>query len=523
MITLNSKTHEMVSDLDLDARRETAAERWARMPYIETGEDYLLSLRNRGTTLYLLGERIDEPADHPIITPSINSLKATYDLAISDPELATAYSPLIEKRVNRFLHIAEGKDDLLAKHALQRRLGQLTGSCFQRCTGLDTISVLHSVTYDVDRDTGSNYHERYLEFLKEAQDHNVLIAAGMTDPKGDRSKAPNEQADPDLYLHVSRRTEDGVYLRGAKAHMTGGWNQHWICVLPTMNLRPDSKDYAVIAMVPGDAQGIIYVYGRQASDTRALEPGTIDKGNATFGGQEVLVYFDDVFVPNEHVLLDGETAYAKTVVSRFTAYHRASYVCKTGLGDILAGAAAEIADNNGVARASHVRDKLVEMVHLNETIYSSSIASATRASQLASGIWMNDELLANVCKHNVTRFPYEIARLAQDLAGGLMATMPSEADYRSEELGELLERMLAGRSDVPTEHRMRILRLIENMTLGRNAVGYLTESMHGAGSPQGQRIQIERLMDIDTKRALARLLAGIDVDSSDVNGLSLSP
>lgn len=489
---------------------ETARDRWDRMPTIVTGEDYLESLRGRGTTLYMLGELVEEPADHPIIQPSINALKATYDLAIDEPELATAYSPLVDARVNRFLHIAESPQDLMDKHAMQRRLGQLTGTCFQRCTGLDAISTMHSLTYDLDAKLGTGYHPRYLEFLAEAQRHNILIAAGMTDPKGDRSKAPHQQADPDLFLHVSGRNEQGVFLRGAKAHMTGGWNQHWIAVLPTMNLREADRDYAIAAMVPGDAEGMTYVYGRQASDTRALEPGTIDKGNARFSGQEVLVHFDDVFVPNEHVLLDGEAEYAQLLVKRFTSYHRASYVCKTGLGDVMTGAAAEVADQNGVSTAAHVRDKLVEMVHLNETIYSSSIASAAQAKPLDSGIYMNDEMLANVCKHNVTRFPYEIARLAQDLAGGIVATMPSEADLRHEDIGPLLERMLAGREGVPTEDRMRILRLIENMTLGRNAVGYLTESLHGAGSPQSQRIQILRGMDVDLKRALARKLAGIE-------------
>ena len=479
------------------------------MPVIKTGADYLASLRDRGTTLFLLGERVAEPADHPIIQPSINSLKATYDLAIDEPELATAYSPLIDATVNRFLHIVEGPDDLQRKHAMQRRLGQLTGTCFQRCTGLDTVSVLHSVTYDIDRERGTDYHTRYLDFLAEAQRHNILIAAGMTDPKGDRSKPPHAQADPDLFLHISGRNEDGIFIKGAKAHMTGGWNQHWICVLPTMSLGLEDRDHAVIGMVPGDAEGITYIYGRQASDTRALEPGNIDQGNAQFGGQEVMVYFDDVFVPHQHVMMDGEVEFAQSLISRFTAYHRASYVCKTGLGDVLTGAAAEVADQNGVPGASHIKDKIVEMVHLNETIYSSSIASAANATQLDSGIWMNDELLSNVCKHNVTRFPFEISRLAQDIAGGIVATMPSEADYRSEEVGELLGRLLAGRADVKTEDRMRILRLIENMTMGRNSVGYLTESLHGAGSPQAQRIQILRGMDADGKRELARRLAGI--------------
>jgi 4-hydroxybutyryl-CoA dehydratase/vinylacetyl-CoA-Delta-isomerase len=262
-------------------------------------------------------------------------------------------------------------------------------------------------------------------------------------------------------------------------------------------------------MIPGDAEGLTYIYGRQSCDTRSMETGDIDAGNAEYGGQEVLVYFDDVFIPWEHVFMDGEYEFAQDMVARFTSYHRASYVCKTGLGDVLVGAAASIAEYNGLDKVSHIRDKLVEMVHLNETIYSSGIASSHEAKKLASGIFMNDSMLANVCKHNVTRFPYEISRLAQDLAGGIMVTMPSEADYQHEEAGEIIKKFLKGRDDLPVEDRMRILRLIENMTLGRNAVGYLTESMHGAGSPQAQRIQILRGMDVEKKKWHARKLAGI--------------
>src|SRR5690606_24927877 len=167
-----------------------------------------------------------------------------------------------------------------------------------------------------------------------------------------------------------------------------------------------------------------------------------------------ILVFDDVFIPWEHVLMDGEYEFAQLMVSRFTAYHRASYVCKTGLGDVLVGAAAAIAEYNGADKASHIKDKLVEMTHLNETIYSSSIASSHEAKQLDSGIFMNDEMLANVCKHNVTRFPYEIARFAQDLAGGLMVTLPSEQDFDHEVAGPILKKYFAGRADIPVENRM---------------------------------------------------------------------
>jgi 4-hydroxybutyryl-CoA dehydratase/vinylacetyl-CoA-Delta-isomerase len=243
-----------------------------------------------------------------------------------------------------------------------------------------------------------------------------------------------------------------------------------------------------------------------------MEGGDIDAGNATYSGQEAMVIFDDVFIPNEHIFMDGEYEYAAMLVERFTCYHRRSYVCKSGVGDVLIGAAATIADYNGVEKASHIRDKLVEMTHLNETIYSTGIASSYQSQKMKSGVYQNDDMLANVCKHHVTKIPYEIGRLAQDLAGGLMVTLPSQKDLEHDELGPILNKYLQGRKEIPTEDRIRILRLIENMTLGRNAVGYLTESMHGAGSPQAQRVQIARLSQLDFKKQLAQALAGVSKD-----------
>jgi len=286
--------------------------------------------------------------------------------------------------------------------------------------------------------------------------------------------------------------------------------------MPSLRLGEADKDFAIVGAVPANAGGITYIYGRQSCDMRAMDEGGIDAGNAHFSGQEAMIVFDRVFIPNRYVFMDGEFEFAATLVDRFTAYHRCSYVCKTGVGDVLIGAAAEIADMNGVAKASHIRDKLVEMAHLNETIASSALASAHEARPMASGVWQNDDLLANICKHNVTRFPYEIGRLAQDLAGGLMVTLPSQKDLDHEEAGPLIRKLLTGRDGTDIVDRIKILRLIENMTLGRNAVGYLTESLHGAGSPQAQRVQIARAMQVDSKRALARKLAGIgDSDSPE--------
>ena len=484
---------------------------------ILTGEDYIQSLRGRDLKVYLMGELVEEPVDHPIIRPSINALAKTYDLAVMAPELASIISPFTGERVSRFLHVCTNVEDLVLQNKMQRKLGQLTGTCFQRCVGMDAFNALYSVTFEMDEQYGTSYHEKLKGFLTKMHQYNYVIGGAMTDVKGDRSLPPHQQEDKDMFVHVTKRTPEGVYISGAKAHQTGCINSHWLVVMPTMRLGEADKAFAIIGAVPVDAEGITYIYGRQSCDTRSMEDGSIDVGNAKYGGQEAMVIFENVFIPNEYIFMDGEHDFAAMLVERFTTYHRRSYVCKSGVGDVLIGAAASIAEMNGLPKVSHIKDKLVEMTHLNETIYGTGIAASYQGHATKSGAYICDEMLANVCKHHVTKMPFEIGRLAQDIAGGLVATLPSEKDLNHPDIGDLLKKYLRGKADVKTEDRMRILRLIENMTLGRNAVGYLTESMHGAGSPQAQRIQIGRMMQLEYKKRLAQIIAGVvEEEAQDV-------
>lgn len=332
----------------------------------------------------------------------------------------------------------------------------------------------------------------------------------MTDTKGDRGLPPHAQEDPDMYLHVVETRPDGIVVRGAKAHQTGAVNSQEMIVMPTVSMGSDDKEYAVSFAVPMDTEGIIMIIGRQSCDTRKMEVGELDVGNSEFGGVEALVVFDNVFVPNNRIFMNGEVEFAGVMVERFAGYHRQSYGgCKVGVGDVLIGAAALAADYNGCARASHIKDKLIEMTHLNETLYCCGIACSAEGSPTDSGNYMIDLLLANVCKQNVTRFPYEIARLAEDIAGGIVVTAPSEADLKGGFTGPYVEKYLKGISGVSVENRLRILRLIENLCLGTAAVGYRTESLHGAGSPQAQRIMISRQGNLFMKKELAKKLAKI--------------
>ncbi len=478
-----------------------------------TGEQYLDSLRKMNMEIYMFGEQIPNAVDNPILRPSVNSLKATYDLA-QDPQyedLMTATSSFTGKKINRFTHIHQSTDDLVKKVKMQRLLGQKTASCFQRCVGMDALNALYSTTFEIDEECGTQYHKRLVEYIKFVQENDLVVDGAMTDPKGDRALSPGEQKDPDLFLRVVERRPDGVVVRGAKAHQTGISNSHEVVVMPTIAMKENEGDYAISFAVPVDTKGVFMIIGRQSCDTRKAEGSCMDVGNSEFGGMEALLIFDDVFVPNDRIFMDGETKFAGMLVERFASYHRQSYGgCKVGVGDVLIGAAALAADYNGAAKASHVKDKLIEMTHLNETLYSCGIACSAEGCPTKSGNYYVDGLLANVCKQNITRFPYEITRLAEDVAGGLMVTAPSEKDFRHEKLGPFLEKYLKGNDNISTENRLKIMRLIENLTLGTAAVGYRTESMHGAGSPQAQRIMIARQGNLAQKKDLAKNIAKIE-------------
>ncbi len=472
---------------------------------------YEASLRKLNLNVYMFGERVNNVVDDPIIRPSMNAVALTYELA-HEPEhedLMTAVSHLSGKKINRFTHIHQSREDLVKKSKMGRLLGGRTGCCFQRCVGMDALNALSMTTYDMDRKSGTAYNARFLQYLAYVQENDLTCDGAMTDPKGDRGLPPHKQHDPDLYLRVVEEKADGIVVRGAKAHQTGALNSHEIIVMPTISMRAEDKDYAVSFALPADTEGITYILGRQSCDTRKLEGKTFDVGNILYGGHEALVVFDNVFVPWDRVFMFKEHEFAGQLVEQFASYHRQSYACKVGVGDVLIGATQAIAEYNGAARASHVKDKIIEMNHLNETLFCGCLACAYEGSREPSGTYYVNALLANVHKQNVTRLPYEISRLAQDIAGGLMVTLPSEKDLASPDVGKWIRKYYQTQEDTPLEHRFRMLRLIENLTLGTAAVGYLTESMHGAGSPQAQRIMISRQTNLEAKKKLAKKLCGI--------------
>jgi len=485
---------------------------------MKTANEYIESLRSRKMEVYYMGERIEEPVDHPSFRPHINAAALTYECPPHDDEsiaLTTARSHLNGATINRFTHIHQSTEDLVSKVRLLRALGQHTGSCFQRCVGWDALNALYVVTYDMDAKLGTAYHGRLVDYVRYVQENDLMCTGAMTDPKGDRGLPPGKQPDADQFMHVVERSAMGITVRGAKLHQTGAVNSHEIIVMPTTELELSEADFALAFAIPADTPGLVYVFGRQTNDTRKGE-GYLDQGNARFGivGGEAMVVFEDVFVPWERVFMCGETAFAAPLVEIFASYHRQNYGgCKTGVADVLIGATALLADYQGVGRASHIRDKITEMVQLAEQLYCCSVACSVQGARTASGAYFVDPLLANVTKLNVTRNMYEIARLAQDIAGGLIGTLPSERDLYHPRVGPLMGKFFAARQGVSTEARYRVARLVENMTGGTA----LVEAMHGAGSPQAQKIMILRRANLPHKTRLAQRLAGLSEEINEVS------
>lgn len=473
------------------------------------GQQYKESLKKLKPIIYYMGEKIDSVVDHPMTKPHVNSAAMTYELA-QDPlyqNLMTADSHLTGTKVNRFTHVHQSKEDLVNKVKMMRMIAQKTGTCFQRCVGLDAMNATFITTYNVDKKYGTEYHKKFTTWLKYVQENDLMIAGAMTDVKGNRNRKPSGQSDPDLFTHIVEKREDGIVIKGAKAHMTGMANSHEMLILPTTNLLEGDEAYAVACAVPVDAEGVTHVFGRQTNDQRRLQ-GDLDTGNAEYAivGGETLTVLDNVFVPWDRVFMCGEIEFAQDYVTRFAAYHRQNYGgCKVGNSDVLIGATSLIAKMNGANKASHIKDKLIEMTHLAETMYCCSLACSYEGVKEEAGSYYVNTLLANEVKLNCTKNMYEISRLAHDIAGGFIATLPHEWDFNSPVTGPLIKKYFVGNEEYSAEDRIKIARLLENMSGGTA----LAESMHGAGSPQAMRIMILRESNMERKEELAANLAHV--------------
>jgi 4-hydroxybutyryl-CoA dehydratase/vinylacetyl-CoA-Delta-isomerase len=475
---------------------------------LKTKEEYIESIRALKPTAYMFGEHITNVVDNPRIRAGIEATAATYELANmpENKELMVTVSPLINEPVSRFTLPPSSVEDLVARVKVNRKVANYVGTCHQRCTGLDCLSTLAIVTYDIDKKYGTSYNKNYIEFLKHMQKNDLTGNAGVTDVKGDRSLNPHEQVDKDMFLRVVEKRDDGIVVRGAKAHQTGSLSSHEIIVIPTRAMSKADKDYSIAFAIPSDTKGLIHVVGRSTLDMRELDG--CDIGNVYYSKYCPTLIFDDVFVPWERVFMCGETEFASEMVIKFSSFHRQSHGgCKSGKIDCMIGAALTMMDYNGTAKAGHLKQKVIDMIHRAETLYGCCLASSYEGREQPSGNYFIDTVLANASKIHEGKEMAEATRLMIDACGGFVADLPSDRDFENPEIGALLKKYLKGVDSVPVENRIKMYRLAEKLAL--ESADTISD-IHGGGSPEAHRVTIFRETDIESKKRAAKRLAGIE-------------
>lgn len=473
---------------------------------MRTSEEYRQDLYKLKPNVFVRGEKVKR--DSPELSGGINVISKTFDL-VDDPEfkdLLTARSHLTGKRINRFTHVHQTMEDLLKKQEMTRKICRLVGGCIQRCMGCDAINGLSVATFAADMEHGTDYHKRFLEYVREFQERDLVAACAQTDVKGDRSLRPHQQPDPDMYVRVVERRSDGIVVRGAKNCITMAAVADEIIVVPTRAMMPEDKDYSVAFAIPADTEGVKIV----ARTSRLRAPEGLKMPQGEIGDDENMIIFDDVFVPWDRVFLCGENKYATLAAHLFALFHRHSYTgCKPATTDIVMGFGALIAEYNGVYGKHNIREKLVELVATAELVYAAGIASALHGQKTPAGTFVPSEIYANVGRRHAGLNYYKELEILAELAGGLPAALPFAEDFLSEEIGPYIRKYIKRRADVPAEHVYRCLFGISNILCSSLGGVMAVAGVHGGGSPVMEDIAIWRSYDFEEKKGIAKYLAGI--------------
>ncbi len=474
---------------------------------MRTKQQYLQSMRKLNAEAYMRGKRISDVTKNSFTRLALEGIGQIYDLS----EKKRFASLLTRKRENgawisAYCSIHRSKEDLVNRVRAARLVCQETGVCTaSRCCGWDALNALWYTTHEIDTHLGTNYHKRLRRYVAMVQNKDLTCAGALTDPKGNRSLKPKHQPDKDVYLRVVDESKKGIVVRGAKSMIGGAIGSHEIIILPGTGFTEAEKEHAVAFAIPLNTKGIVQVVNMQAGAERKMQNG-FDKGNVNFGSSESLVIFDDVFIPKERVFMNGEYEYAAEAVAKFVLLHRMVLGgCLAGCGDVLTGAAALLAEYNGLSRQQS--ERLTEMTYLSEALYSQALGSAHEGQGTPSGAWFPDPLLANVTKISVTRLPYEIQKIAEDIGGGMVSSMPSELDLKNARVGPLVEKYYRGTGGVAAEKKLRAAKLIESMIAGPGRLGALC--MHGGGSPAAAQMTVRQLAELERKKELAKKLSGI--------------
>jgi len=475
---------------------------------IRTVEQYLESLDD-GREVWCLGEKVADVRTHPTISTIIKNACMDYVLP-NRPDFHELFVTQNEdgEDINFLLTFPKTQEDLLRRRECYTVGIRSGGGVIVHCMGADALAAYSVAAEVMDEKLGTEYTERVEQYRKYLQKNDLAITGAMTDVKGDRSLHPSQQKQhEDFYLRIVDRQKDGIVVRGAKVHISASLCTNEILVLPCRTHGEADKDYALAFATPANAPGVKFLgveptarlYGEEAQfdcpSTNHMQPS------------ESLIIFDDVFVPWERVFMCGEWEYSQTLVYAFAGYHRLFGSCKmTGTLELMTGAASLLAEYNGIQRADHIRKKLAWMAMITEAVQMlGKTACLEPVTELGMDVMMPNRMAINASKYTYASNFHQMCQYLQDIAGGLATSVPSFRDWSNEELQPYIEKYLGAKDGVPTEDRLRVLRLIKDIT----NTHYQVDTIHGEGSMAAQQIFLYASGDWKKLQAAAQRAAHI--------------
>lgn len=470
---------------------------------LKTPEQYRQSLRD-GRKNYINGELVEDVTSHAYFKVPIETACQDYDY--ENPALRDVRSYTTEDgdRAHRVYQIPRSEEDLYKRVEMMQSssiIGGTTGVFMALMNARDQVAKVNPT-----------YAENIERMYRYARDNDLRAAEVITDAKGDRSRRPVDQDDPDLYTRIVDQNQDGIVVRGAKLHITGAALVHELVVMPTKAMGPGEEEYSVCFSAPTNAPGVKIVNrGYAEPEWGAFDYPLSGRHNMPEG----FVIFDDVFVPWDRVFLAGEYQLAGVYAHALGLWERVGgLVGMAARSKLMVGAVQLLAEYNGIARASHIQEKITELIFYAEMLRMSLDSALRNYETTETGMLYPNPLEVNVGKYYGASNYHIMTRHIHDISGGLVVTLPEEADYRNEELAPYLEKYLHTRDDVRVEDRMRLYNLIRDMTADAYGGWEQVTTIQSGGGLAAQKIVTYRAYDLDSAKQAAMEAAGIQSTAS---------
>lgn len=461
-------------------------------------KQYIESLRD-GREVYIHGERVEDITKHPSLRKAVDHGAIDYELDKSPElrDLLVTRSTTTGNEIRRYFELPRTAADLLRRRKLIETTTRHGNSIilFMKEIGTDALNAFAMICYEIDKKYGTDYSDRVARYRQYCEENDLSMAGAVTDVKGDRNLRPSQQEMPYYYLKVVERRTDGVFVRGAKMHTTSAPTSNELIILPTRAMEESDKDYCIAFGIPANTKGVKIISRPEQGDLSKFDY-PLSYRHVTL---EAMTIFEDVFVPKERIFMDGEWEFAGALANCFATWHRFTGISyKLPFAEMMIGAARLVSDYNGVPNASHIRDRLTDLVIYAQCIKTFGKSAANECVITQNGIAYPNPILCNVGKYLFASNYHTAMRSLQEMAGGLPATGPTEADCKNPATKEFIERYLGGRKGADAISRLKVMKLIRDMGGTELSGEWYVGTVHGEGSLQAQKISVMRQYDVES-------------------------